>query len=66
MALLDSEGMQLVIEMAIASAAGMIGLWYLKKRTKDRSSSPLPPPSSSSSSAAQKNTDDDKKPPAPQ
>jgi hypothetical protein len=34
MAILDSEGMQLVIEMAVASVAGIVGLWFLKRRTK--------------------------------
>ncbi|UVS68760.1 hypothetical protein [Nitrososphaera viennensis] len=51
MALLDAEGTQLVIEMVIASAAGIIGLWFLKKRTKDRAAAKestdkqQPPPS---------------------
>jgi hypothetical protein len=49
---MDSEGMQLVIEMVVASAAGMIGLWYLKKRTKDRQ-------------AAKKSTNDQSSPPPP-
>ncbi|HVX01549.1 MAG TPA: hypothetical protein VHA09_00185 [Nitrososphaera sp.] len=57
MALWDSEGGQLIIEMVIGSAGALVGLWYLKKRTKDReaakgsadqssSSSSSPPPSS--------------------
>ncbi|MEO9363153.1 MAG: hypothetical protein ABI348_04555 [Nitrososphaera sp.] len=54
MALWDSEGMQLIIEMVVASVAGIVGLWFLKKRTKDKESAPKeggtdqqqPPPSS--------------------
>lgn len=60
MSILDSEGVQLAIEMLVASVAGIIGLWFLKKRTKDREaakgsadqpsppSAPPSPPSESS------------------
>jgi hypothetical protein len=50
MALWDSEGMELLIEMVVASVAGLIGLWFLKKRSNRSTASrgsPDKPPSAS-------------------
>ncbi|HEX6560966.1 MAG TPA: hypothetical protein VF016_02950 [Nitrososphaera sp.] len=52
MALWDSEGGQLIIEMVVASVAALLGLWYLKKRTKDKES------------AAKKSDTDQQQPPS--
>ncbi|MEO9295294.1 MAG: hypothetical protein ABI347_06815 [Nitrososphaera sp.] len=38
MAFLDSEGVQLVIEMAVVGVIGVIGVWYLNRRTRKRES----------------------------
>ena len=36
MVFLDSEGMQLMIEMIVSGVIGVIGVWYLNKRTNKR------------------------------
>ena len=36
MAFLDSEGAQLVIEMAVVGVIGIVGVWYLNRRTRRR------------------------------
>lgn len=36
MVFLDSEGIQLMIEMVVSGVIGVIGVWYLNKRTKKR------------------------------
>lgn len=38
MALLDSEGFQLVVEMAVVGFIGIVGVWYLNRRTRQKES----------------------------
>jgi hypothetical protein len=36
MSILDSEDVQLVIEMVIGSIVAIVGLWFLKRRSEKR------------------------------